>query len=140
MKTRPAVLFAVLTINLSLGIAGQIPRRAARPKRPASGAGPSLKSEITSAIGSFTEAIRFDPKHADPYLLHTAAYGNKGDYDKAITDYGAGLTLDGKYSVAWLGRGSAYTQRGEHKKAIADYSQAIELDPKYECAALYARL
>ena len=58
-----------------------------------------------------------------------AAYGNKGEYDRAISDFTEAIRLDPKLASAYYNRGIAYENKGEHDKAIADYTEAIRLEP-----------
>jgi tetratricopeptide (TPR) repeat protein len=43
------------------------------------------KEEYDKAINSYDEAIRIDPKLAEPYRIRGAAYQNKREYDRART-------------------------------------------------------
>ncbi|MCW6512268.1 tetratricopeptide repeat protein, partial [Lichenifustis flavocetrariae] len=58
-----------------------------------------------------------------------AAYGQKGDLDRAIADYTAAIGLDPGHADAYYNRGAAYVQKGDFDRAIADYSAAIGLNP-----------
>ena len=60
----------------------------------------------------------------------SAAYGNKGELNKAIADVAEAIRLDPKSSYAYGVRGCARAEAGDLDKSIADLTEAIRLDPK----------
>ncbi len=66
-----------------------------------------------------------------------AAWGEKGDYDKAIADYTEAIRLDPTSAHAYLFRGQAHSGNKDYDEAIVDFTAAIRLNPKiavaYQC-------
>jgi tetratricopeptide (TPR) repeat protein len=83
------------------------------------------------AVAHYDEAIRVDPKFANPYIGRGNAYQSKNEPDKAIADYDEAIRLDPKRAFPYTARGNAYQFKNEPDKAIADYDEAIRLDPKF---------
>ena len=83
------------------------------------------------AIAHYDEAIRVDPKFANPYIGRGNAYQSKNDYDKAIADYDEAIRLDPKRAFPYTARGNAYQSKNDYDKAIADCDEAIRVDPKF---------
>ena len=57
------------------------------------------KGDFASAVASFSEAIRLDPKNARSYGGRGMVYVLTGDYGKAIADESEAIRLNQKY--AW---------------------------------------
>jgi Flp pilus assembly protein TadD len=83
--------------------------------------------DIALAIGSFSEAIRLDPKRADACFGRALGRENKGEFDEAIADYDEAIRLDPKAAEAHYGRGLAHEKKGEKAKADEDFAQAKKL-------------
>ncbi len=85
------------------------------------------------ALADLDEAIRLDPKYADPYTNRGDVW-SQGDFDRAIADYDEALRLNSRSVLAFSHRGIAYYYKGDYDRAIADYDEAIRLNPKYAAA------
>lgn len=59
-----------------------------------------------------------------------AAFGAKGDLDRAIADISEGIRLDPqRRSYRFQARGEVYSKKGDFARAITDLNEAIRLDP-----------
>ena len=63
-----------------------------------------------------------------------AAYGQKGDYDRAIEEYTKAIELNPDLAIAYINRGDAYQCRRLFDRAVADFTKAIELKPDFDAA------
>ena len=84
------------------------------------------------AIAHYDEAIRVDPKFANPYIGRGNAYQSKNDYDKAIADYDEAIRLDPKDAIAYdilasLLATCAQAGFRDGKKAVEYAAKACEL-------------
>jgi Flp pilus assembly protein TadD len=68
--------------------------------------------------------IRLDPNSAIDYCNRGAAYGRKGNHEKAISDFTEAIQLDPTYALAYYNRGAAYLRTGNRAKADADLATA----------------
>ena len=75
--------------------------------------------------------INLNPDYAEAYNNRGAAYGDKGDVDRAIDDCNTAITLKSDYADAYNNRGNAYDNKGKVDRAISDYTEAIDLNPDY---------
>lgn len=92
------------------------------------------KGDLDSAIASFDQAIKIDPKWAPAYENRGYAKSLQHKLTEAIADYDTALQIDPKYADAYYNRGTAKGQQGDFDGAIADYSRALELNPKHALA------
>jgi tetratricopeptide (TPR) repeat protein len=86
------------------------------------------------AISCANRILRLDPNEGGAYVTLSAAYGNKGDYDKAVANATEALTHDlstEDQSMAYNNRGYYTIQKSldNYKKAIADYDKALAINP-----------
>jgi len=84
------------------------------------------------AIAHYDEAIRVDPKFANPYIGRGNAYQSKNDYDRAIADYDEAIRLDPKDAIAYdilasLLATCAQAGFRDGKKAVEYAAKACEL-------------
>ena len=101
-------------------------------------------SIFNRAKADFTEAIRFDPKNAQAYVLR--GLSNLVDADAAAHDFDQALAIDPKLAIAHFGWGMLLMESrngGKAQDAVEQFTRAIQLDPKiieaYEYRAkLYA--
>lgn len=91
----------------------------------------SDKGDIDRAISDYNEAIRIDPKYANPYYNRGLAYLKNGDNDRAIADFNVTIRIDPKFTDAYISRGNAYFDKRDNDQAISDYNEAIRINPKY---------
>jgi tetratricopeptide (TPR) repeat protein len=81
-------------------------------------------------MADFDKAIELDPQAAPAYGGRGAAWGEKGEYDKAMADFDKAIELDPQAAPAYAGRGAAWMAKEDCDKAIADFTKVIELDPR----------
>jgi tetratricopeptide (TPR) repeat protein len=86
-----------------------------------------LKENYEAAIADCTEAIRLDPKAANPHRHRAAAFVGKGDFDRALTDVEEAIRLNPKYASAYATRGVVFEKKGDPTRALADFNQALAL-------------
>jgi tetratricopeptide (TPR) repeat protein len=89
----------------------------------------SARGNFTTAVESFTGAVKLELNNAAAYYNRGSAYDSKGDYDRAIEDYNRAIKLDQNDAIAYYNRGSAYDSKGDYDRAIADFSRALKIDP-----------
>ena len=63
-----------------------------------------------------------------------AAFGTRGDLDKALADSNAAIRLCPKSAEGYIVRGMVWSTRQEFDKAVRDYDLAIRLDPNNSSA------
>jgi Flp pilus assembly protein TadD len=61
---------------------------------------------------SFDAAIKLDPSNVVAFNNRGAAYGEKGDFDRAIADYNEAIKLAPGSAVVLTNRGVAYREQG----------------------------
>ena len=86
-----------------------------------------FKENYEAAIADCTEAIRLDPKTANPHRHRAAAFVGKGDFDRALTDVEEAIRLNPKYAWAYATRGVVFEKKGDLTRALADFNQALAL-------------
>jgi tetratricopeptide (TPR) repeat protein len=101
------------------------------------------EGQLDKAIADFGEAIRLDPKFAQPYISRGLSWFLKKQYDKAIADFDEAIRLDPKNARAYVSRGLVWSNKTQYdqaiadvNKAISDFDEAIRLDPKNTLAYL----
>jgi len=68
------------------------------------------------------------------YNSRGAAYGAKGEHDRAILDYNKAIEINPRDAQPYNNRGNAYQNKGEYDRAILDYNKAIEINQKFALA------
>jgi tetratricopeptide (TPR) repeat protein len=86
------------------------------------------KPSPNDELSRLNEAIRLDPKHADPYFERGSVYSGIGDHDRAIADYTNAISLGPKNAELYAKRGREYSAKADYDRAIADYSESIRLN------------
>lgn len=94
------------------------------------------RGNLESAIKSFDEAIRINPKSADAYGYRGNAWRDQGDLDAALKDYTEAIRLDPESSLFYSARGNAWQSKGDLDAALADFTEAIRLAPENAVAHL----
>ena len=89
------------------------------------------KRDYDRAIAEYSNALIFDPDHAQTYYNRGTAYVRKHLYRRAISDFNQSIILNPDYAGAFNNRGFAYHRVGDFDRAIADYDKAIDLNPDY---------
>ena len=98
------------------------------------------KGQSDRAVADFEQAIKLNPKWAQPYFQRGFRYFAEQQYDHAIADYDKSLTLAPNETIVLVQRGRAYAAKGQYDRAVEDYDQALKLDPGDTFAAAMRRL
>lgn len=88
------------------------------------------RGDIQRAIQDLTQAIHFDPDHADAYNDRGTAFAAQGQYDRAIEDFAQAIRLDPGFAIAIYNRGLAYQAQGRAAEAERDFEQARRTGPR----------
>ena len=94
----------------------------------------SVRIILTIVLFSLFSCASTQPKQnelRDPkfYNSRGAAFGEKGEYDRAISDFNKAIEIEPRYIRAYNNRGVVYRLRGQYDKAISDFTKAIEMNP-----------
>ena len=79
--------------------------------------------------------IELNPDDAEAFNNRGAAYGIKGEVDRAIADFSKAIALNPNLAKIYDNLGKAYFQRKDYDRAIKDYTKAIQLNP--DCFQAY---
>jgi tetratricopeptide (TPR) repeat protein len=85
------------------------------------------KGQGDRAIADLDQAVRVDPKYADPFNSRGYVYFTKRDYDRAIADFDKAVALNPKFGLALANRAMAYHNKNDYERAVADYDRALPL-------------
>jgi tetratricopeptide (TPR) repeat protein len=96
----------------------------------------NLLEQYTSAVKSFTEAIRIDPKLAPAYAHRAHAYLGLDMLKEALADCNMAIKLDPKMSFAYHTRGNVYHDMEKWQLALADFNKCLALDPNDHAARI----
>src|SRR5262249_23746256 len=91
------------------------------------------------------QAVRINPRYADPYRLRAAIWRSKQNPDRALADLDSVIALEPNNAFNYAERGSTWHLKwsDQHKKGIGDrgaaafgramqdFEAAIRLDPKF---------
>lgn len=87
------------------------------------------QKDFQTAVSSFTQAIRLNPKGEEAYYHRANAYNKLGNYKAAVADYTEVIKRNtgrfGFSSPAYWNRALTYEKLGEKQKAISDWTQVI---------------
>jgi lipoprotein NlpI len=97
----------------------------------------SAVRQYSRAITDLDDAIRLQPKLAEPYNYRGRAKAFMGDDSGALADLDTAIKLDDNYGAAYANRGIAHEAQARHEKAIADLDKALQVDPEQSEALLY---
>ena len=86
----------------------------------------AAKGDYDLAIADCTEAIRLDPKLANPHRHRAFAYFRKGDLDRALSDLEDAIRLDPKYALAYATRGMVFEKKGDLPRALAGFQSSLD--------------
>ncbi|MBI5177896.1 MAG: tetratricopeptide repeat protein [Nitrospinae bacterium] len=90
------------------------------------------------AIPCFDEALKLDPKSADPHFHRAKAKIQLGKKEEALKDLSEAVKLDPNHPKAFGERGLLRVQAGKLAEAVADFSEALRINP--QSALLYYNL
>jgi tetratricopeptide (TPR) repeat protein len=93
--------------------------------------------QYEAAILDCNEAIRLDPKFAEPYNNRGWAKYNLGSYDEAIVDFTKSIELKYSFIKPHVNRGNAYLKLKKYSDAERDFDNAIAINPNYKNAYRY---
>ncbi|MEP7234521.1 MAG: tetratricopeptide repeat protein, partial [Ignavibacteriota bacterium] len=82
------------------------------------------------AIRCFSQAIKYDPKHAESYFGRGSCYDALDHPRKALEDYDAALAINNKNSELWYAKADALYNLGKLPEALLAYKMVLELSPK----------
>jgi tetratricopeptide (TPR) repeat protein len=85
--------------------------------------------EFDRAIADFTEALRINRNHPEPWVDRATAYAGKREYAPALADFAQAIRADPGYIYSYVGRAATYRVTGDIDNAVADYGKVIELAP-----------
>ena len=82
-----------------------------------------------------SNVIKLKPRSDIAYQIRGAAYGAKGEYDKAISDFNKDIELNSKNTNAYNGKGwilatCRYAEYRDGAKAVELAKRAIEISPE----------
>ncbi|HET9495091.1 MAG TPA: tetratricopeptide repeat protein [Chloroflexia bacterium] len=86
-------------------------------------------NDIERAQAAFADAMRADPRAAEPHLYAGALAEQMGDSGSAFDEYRAAVAARPNWPVALYSLGRAYLQRGDHRNAEAALAKAVENGP-----------
>jgi Tfp pilus assembly protein PilF len=92
------------------------------------------KKDVKSAIESYTDAIKWNPKNARPWTRRGSQFHSQKEFKRAIEDHTKAIELDRNEKDVWYNRGIAYLEIGENERAIADFREALRVNPQDEDA------
>ena len=92
------------------------------------------KQKYEEAISELDQAISFNYKDSQGYLLRAEAYIEIKKYDSAIKDLLTVIELSPKATFAYSKIGDIYRVNSNFEQAKAFYTKAIEINPKYALA------
>jgi tetratricopeptide (TPR) repeat protein len=94
----------------------------------------SDQNKDDEAVVKYKEAIKLNPKYADPYYNWALVLYGLKKYDEALAKYQKTVELDPKNTDAYNNWGNVLREQKKYDEAVAKYQRAIELDPKYALA------
>ncbi len=153
MKKRITLMFAILTMNPLLQLAGiktglflstaglmlsftSEVNATSKKLNPSSyeyhieiGLEKSRKNDYEGAIEDFTKAIELNPDKDDAYIERGIAKYQLEDYEGAIEDFTKAIELyqDNQNAIFW--RGFTKYELEDYEGAVEDFTQVIELNP-----------
>lgn len=86
-------------------------------------------NDLTTAIASFTEAIRLYPDFAGAYGWRGVCYYKKGDHDTALADLNSAVRINPKDPVARLCRAQVFFAEKKYSSVVSDCEVAVANDP-----------
>lgn len=87
------------------------------------------KSEYSSAIKHYSEAISRNPNDPKLYSNRAACYTKLAAFDLGLKDCETCVKLDDKFIKGWIRKGKILQGMQQPSKALMAYQKAMELDP-----------
>lgn len=93
----------------------------------------AMKDDFDRALSDYAQAIRHNPRNADPYLFRGLYWYSRKRYDLSLADYNNAVALSANsfdvHSKAFCGRGVVRFKMGDEAGTAADINTARQLDP-----------
>ena len=120
----------VIVISLSLITVGQVIGQSKPEILNQEGNKLARQGQLRPSLTFYNQAIKLDPKYAEPYYNRGKAELSLKDYTAAIRDFNLAIKLDPKSADAYNNRGIAKKKGGDTKGAMADYNIALRYNPR----------
>lgn len=88
------------------------------------------KSDFSTALKHYTEAIQRNPDDAKLYSNRAACYTKLAAFDLGLKDCETCVKLDPKFIKGWIRMGKILQGMQQASKALTSYQKALELDPQ----------
>ena len=93
-----------------------------------------MLDQIDEGLKAYSRTIELSPSYAAAYTNRSAAYLEKGEFDRSVEDCNSAIALKFNYADAYNNRGAAYGAMGEFDQSIKDCTKAVQLKPEYATA------
>jgi Tfp pilus assembly protein PilF len=93
-----------------------------------------IRNDCDSAIASYNEALRLDPKNALALAIRGGCFVRKGSLDRALADLNEALRLDPNLPAVHNNFGFYYNATGAYDRALVELNEAIRLNPQFLAA------
>lgn len=87
------------------------------------------QNDYARAIADYNEAIRVNPRYAEPFNNRANIYRKQKDYARALADYDRAIGLNPKFAYALYGRGLVKAELGNSRGSKADIARALAVNP-----------
>lgn len=91
----------------------------------------SKSGQHSSAIKTFTKAIKNDPNYLWAYYHRGLTHNKIGNYKQSINDFNKAIKFDSLFSWAYYHRGFAYNKIGNKVQALNDLKKAAQLGDRF---------
>ncbi len=90
----------------------------------------SDKGDMSSAVKSARESIKYYPNQAQAYYLLGKSYLASGRLDDAETELRRAIELDGRLADAHFEIGNLNYKKKKYSEALSEYETTVKLDPR----------
>jgi tetratricopeptide (TPR) repeat protein len=90
----------------------------------------SEKGDVSSAIRSAHESIKFYPGSAKSHYLLGKSYLASGRYAEAEIELQTAVSIDAKFAPAHFELGNLFYKTRKYNDSISEYNLAVKYDPK----------
>lgn len=88
-----------------------------------------VTQRLADAIVEYREAIRLDPKYAQPHNDLGHVWVVLGKMDDAVIEYRDAIQLDPRSVLAHASLGDVLTMQSKYDDAVPEYRKALQLEP-----------